>query len=82
MTPIECLHYAMNLPTSVVITGCESIANVEQAIPAAKTFKPMSQEEVAVILAKAAPVGITGSVEGYKNTKAYDATDFHPDWVA
>ena len=24
-TPIECLHYALNLPTSVVITGCESI---------------------------------------------------------
>ena len=21
-TPIECLHYAMNLPTNVVITGC------------------------------------------------------------
>jgi predicted aldo/keto reductase-like oxidoreductase len=82
VTAIECLHYAMNLPTSVVITGCESIANVEQAIRAAESFKPMTQEEVAVILAKAAPVGITGSVEGYKNTKLYDATDFHPDWVA
>ena len=23
-TPLECLHYAMNLPTSVVITGCDS----------------------------------------------------------
>jgi predicted aldo/keto reductase-like oxidoreductase len=82
VTAIECLHYAMNLPTNVVITGCESIANVEQAIRAAETFKPMSQEVVAAILEKAAPVGITGSVEGYKNTKLYDATDFHPDWVA
>ncbi len=25
VTPIECLHYALNLPTSVVITGIDSI---------------------------------------------------------
>src|SRR6201997_5247323 len=25
VTPIECLHYSMNLPTSVVITGCDSM---------------------------------------------------------
>src|SRR5438128_7394973 len=24
-TPVECLHYSMNLPTSVVITGCDSL---------------------------------------------------------
>src|SRR6195256_2059706 len=24
-TPVECLHYALNLPTSVVITGCDSM---------------------------------------------------------
>jgi predicted aldo/keto reductase-like oxidoreductase len=27
--PVECLHYAMNLPTSVVITGCDSMAILE-----------------------------------------------------
>ncbi len=26
VTPIECLHYALNLPTSVVITGIDSMA--------------------------------------------------------
>ena len=31
VTPIECLHYALNLPTSVVITGCESMAILDQA---------------------------------------------------
>jgi len=25
VTAVECLHYAMNLPTSVVITGCDSL---------------------------------------------------------
>ncbi|MHC5732317.1 MAG: aldo-keto reductase family protein, partial [Nostoc sp.] len=29
--PIECLHYAMNLPTSVVITGIDSIPILDQA---------------------------------------------------
>ena len=43
---IECLHYAMNLPTSVVITGMESMENLQQALEAARTFKPMSRGEV------------------------------------
>src|SRR6266581_6872505 len=25
VTPVECLHYALHLPTSVVITGCDSM---------------------------------------------------------
>src|SRR6266480_1580783 len=25
VTPLECLHYALDLPTSVVITGCDSV---------------------------------------------------------
>jgi predicted aldo/keto reductase-like oxidoreductase len=40
-TPIECLHYAMNLPTSVVITGCDSLPILQQALQAARTFQPM-----------------------------------------
>ena len=46
VTAIECLQYAMNLPTSVVITGCESMENLEQALTAARTFKPMTDEQV------------------------------------
>ena len=40
VTPMECLHYAMNLPTSVVITGCDSLKILEQAFDAARTFSP------------------------------------------
>src|SRR6476661_1108528 len=53
-TPVECLHYAMSLPTSVVITGCESMNILQQALDAARSFKQMSQEEVAQLLAKTA----------------------------
>src|SRR5579864_2337010 len=31
-SPVECLHYAMNLPTSVVITGCDSLEILQQAL--------------------------------------------------
>jgi len=59
-TPVECLHYAMSLPTSVVITGCESMSVLQQALDAARGFKQMSQEEVAQLLAKTAPSAVKG----------------------
>ena len=54
VTPVECLHYAMNLPTSVVITGCDSMKILQQALYAARSFKPISGSEVASLLAKTA----------------------------
>src|SRR5687767_16041730 len=32
VTAIECLHYALNLPTSVVITGMDSMDCLRQAL--------------------------------------------------
>src|SRR6267143_1617863 len=52
VTPIECLHYAMSLPTSTVINGCDSMDRLNQAFEAVRTFKPMSQAEVSKLLAK------------------------------
>src|SRR6201988_777079 len=48
----ECLRYAMSLPTSVVITGCDSLPILQQALDAARNFKPMNKDEVAALLAK------------------------------
>ena len=44
VTPVECLHYAMNLPTSVVITGCDSLQILDQALEAARTFRPLGEK--------------------------------------
>ena len=41
VTAVECLHYAMTLPTSVVITGIESRAILDQALEAVRSFKPI-----------------------------------------
>jgi aryl-alcohol dehydrogenase-like predicted oxidoreductase len=79
--PIECLHYAMSLPTSVVITGCDSVARVEQAVTAAKTFKPMSETQVAALLAKTKDAARNGEFEGYKTTTNFDGTAHNPQWL-
>jgi aryl-alcohol dehydrogenase-like predicted oxidoreductase len=78
---IECLHYAMNLPTSVVITGCDSMAVLEQALKAARTFQPLSNAEVEALLAKTNPVALAGQYEGYKTTVQFDGTVQHPEWL-
>jgi len=80
-TPLECLHYAMSLPTSVVITGCESMSVLQQALDAARGFKQMSQEEVAQLLAKTAPSAVKGEYELYKTTHNFDGTFQNPQWL-
>ncbi len=81
VTAIECLQYAMNLPTSVVITGCESMENLEQALTAARTFKPMTAEQVKSILDKTAEAASRGKYELFKTTSIYDGTAVHPEWL-
>jgi len=80
-TALECLHYAMSLPTSVVITGCESMSILQQALDAARSFKPMSQEEVAQLLAKTAASAAKGEYELYKTTHNFDGTFQNPQWL-
>ena len=80
-TPIECLHYAMNLPTSVVITGCDSMDIVHQALEAARTFKPMSSTEIASLLGKTAPAAKQGEFERYKISHDFDGTFHNPQWL-
>ena len=81
VSAIECLHYAMNLPASVVITGCESMENLEQALTAARTFKPMTDEQVRSLLSKTAQPASRGEYELFKTTSVYDGTATHPEWL-
>jgi aryl-alcohol dehydrogenase-like predicted oxidoreductase len=78
---IECLQYAMNLPVSVVITGCESMENLEQALTAARTFKPLGDAEVSALLARTAKAASRGEYELFKTTSIYDGTAAHPEWL-
>jgi len=79
--PVECLHYAMNLPTSVVITGCDSLEILESSLNAARTFRPMGESQVAELLAKTADSARDGKFEGYKTTDNFDGTGHNPQWL-
>lgn len=81
VSAIECLHYAMNLPVSVVITGCESVGVLEQAVQAALTFQPLSPAEVSGLLARTKDVASDGKYETFKTTDEHDTTAKHPEFM-
>src|SRR5881275_25711 len=80
-TPVECLHYAMNLPTSVVITGCDSLPILQQALHAARTFQPMDSSHIAALLAKTSKAAEAGQFELYKTSHHFDGTVANPQWL-
>jgi predicted aldo/keto reductase-like oxidoreductase len=77
----ECLGYAMSLPTSVVVTGCDSLERVDQALRVAKGFRVPSEGEVNALLARTAAAAQDGANERYKTTHDYDGTEQNPDWM-
>ena len=81
VTPIECLHYALNLPTSVVITGIDSMEILEQTFEAVRTFQPMDDEQVRSLLAKTAEAASRGKFEPFKTSSIFDSTAQNPDWL-
>ena len=81
VSAVECLRYALNLPTSVVITGCDSEEILEQALATARDFQPMSEAAVKSLLAKTRRPATTGEFELFKTTSIFDATAQHPEWL-
>ena len=79
--PIDMLHFSMSLPVSVVITGIDKPEILEQAFQAAKTYKPMSKEQVAALLSKTKVAAAKGATELYKTTWQFDSTAQNPDWL-
>ena len=78
MKPIEALHYCLNLPIAVQITGIDSEQILNQALEAARTFKPMSQAELASLLDRTRDAAGQGKYELYKTTANFDGTAHNP----
>jgi aryl-alcohol dehydrogenase-like predicted oxidoreductase len=81
VTAVECLHYAMSLPISVVITGCDSLATLQQALEAVRSFSPMSKDQRSALLARTAEAAYGGKYELYKTDTIFDATSQNPHWL-
>jgi aryl-alcohol dehydrogenase-like predicted oxidoreductase len=81
VSPIECLRYALNLPTSVVITGVDSMEILDQACEAARTFQPLSDPELTALLSKTAKAAARGEFEPFKTSSIFDGTAQNPAWL-
>ena len=81
VTALECLHYALNEPTSVVITGVDSLEILDQAFEAVRTFQPFTAPQKAALLAKTAAAAAHGDFELFKTRSIFDATSQHPEWL-
>jgi hypothetical protein len=78
VTPIECLHYALSLATSVVITGIDSTEILDQAFEAVRTFRPLTQAQRSALLKKTAKAASKGEFELFKTSSIFDSTATNP----
>ncbi|MFB1478969.1 aldo/keto reductase [Corallococcus sp. RDP092CA] len=81
VTAPECLRYNLSLPVSVVITGIDSQERLQQALTAARTFKPLSEKDVQALLAKTREAAQDGAYEKYKTSHHFDGTVQNPQWL-
>lgn len=79
--PLYCLHYALNLPTAVVITGIDKPEILDQAVQAAKTFRQMDEQQLSALLDKTQSAAMNGKFELFKTSSHFDTTARHPDWM-
>jgi len=79
--PLEYLHYSLNLPTAVVITGIESQRDLDQAFEAVRTFKPMDKTAVAELLERSRPFALEGKFELFKTSALFDGTAKNAEWL-
>jgi len=77
----ECLHYSLSLPTTVVITGCESLERLDQALQAVRTFQPLTEAQLNALRAKTRQVAMTGRLERFKTSNIFDGTAKNPQWM-
>jgi diketogulonate reductase-like aldo/keto reductase len=81
VNPIEALHYCLNLPIAVQITGIDSQQILDQALEAVRTFKPLTSAEVGSLLKRTRSAALEGKYELYKTSTRFDGTQRHPEWL-
>jgi len=80
-TAMECLQYALSLPTAVVITGIDRLEYIDQACEAARTYHAMTPEAIRTLRERTRAAARGGRFEPFKTTSIFDATAMNPDWL-
>ncbi len=81
VSAVDSLRYAMSLPVSLTITGCDSMRILNQALGVARGFRPLDGTQRASLLQQTAPVAGAGKFEQYKTTSNYDGTIHNPQYL-
>jgi uncharacterized protein len=79
--PMEALRYGLTQPISVLITGINNTQVLDQALEAARTFKPMTTAEVKALLDRTEVAAGEGNFEPFKTTSHFDGTAHNPKWL-
>ena len=79
--PIECLHYALSLQTSVVITGMDKMEYLDQAFEALRTLPEFGEKEKAALLERTRETAARGEFEPFKTSSIFDGTALNIDWL-
>ncbi len=79
--PIEGLHYSMQQPVSVIVTGIDSTAVLDQAFEAVRTYKPMDETQIAALLARTKDAAADGKFEPFKTSSHFDGTAANPKYL-
>lgn len=79
--PVECLHYAMSLPTSTVITGIDTMQILQQGLDAVRTFQQLQPEQMTALLQRTANAASEGRYELFKTSEQFDGTTRNPHWL-
>jgi uncharacterized protein len=73
LTPEQALRYAMSVPgVTTTITGMESLGILRQNLAIARSFTPMTAQEMQQVVAAVAPQAGDGRYETYKTSLAFD----------
>jgi len=75
---MDCLHYLLNLPLSVLINGIHNKQILDQKDFTAANA-PMNQTEVAQLISKSRYAAAEGKYELFKTTSHFDTTARHPE---
>ena len=81
VSPIQMLQYPMSLPISIQITGIDSLPILQQALEAVRTYRPLSVQQRAELLAQTAQLAANGQTERYKVSNQFDGTVHNPQWL-
>lgn len=80
-TTNELFHFSMSHPVSVVITGIDSLKILDQALEAARTFKPMTNAARLALANRVKAAALTGKYEKFKTSAHFDGTAKNPHWL-